>query len=135
MEEILYWRNNYRKLTQPLRCLEESTEKKVVLVGCQVREGNGLFGGMNFKQQTQKSTKMVLLVFSGKQPCNFETVHCLFTCCKGVKHRSHLSKEGFPQNSQQERSCQNLSPIFIWPGYENACDCTALYWDSIQMAS
>lgn len=27
MEEILCWRNNYRKLTQPLRHLEESTEK------------------------------------------------------------------------------------------------------------
>lgn len=49
MEEILYWRNNYRKLTQPLRCLEELTEKKVVLVQCQVREGNGLYTGMDFK--------------------------------------------------------------------------------------
>lgn len=51
MEEILYWRNNYRKLTQSLRCLEESTEKKVFLVWCQVKKGNGLYTRMDFKKK------------------------------------------------------------------------------------
>lgn len=50
MEEILYWRNNYRKLTQSLRSLEESTEMKVVLVWCQVRKGNDLYTRMDFKK-------------------------------------------------------------------------------------
>jgi len=50
MEEILYRRNNYRKLMQPLRSLEESTEKKVVLVLCQFRQGNGLHAGMDFRK-------------------------------------------------------------------------------------
>lgn len=54
MEEILYWRNNYRKLTQSLRSLEESTEMKVVLVWCQVRKGNDLYTGMDFKKTNIK---------------------------------------------------------------------------------
>lgn len=49
MEEILYWRNNYRKLTESLRSLEESTEMKVVLVWCQVGEGNYLYTGIDSK--------------------------------------------------------------------------------------
>lgn len=65
MEEILYWRNNYRKLTQSLRCLEESTEKKVFLVWCQVKKGNGLYTRMDFKKKKhKKGTKVAVLAFS-----------------------------------------------------------------------